>query len=515
MDAAAELQQDLRDGQIDVDRFVDRLNAAHRELGSRLDEQSQEIVGLKKRIAELEQEIAKLHAKLGTSPTVRIDQPFSIKAEEKRQEARGRKKRKESKKRRRGRIASEEKLKRAQEIKDVYPEGIDPDLCKFSHVRVVWRLQQGVATLIGYRIFRGPKKQYGIIPGVLGRSEFGLEIVVTLAYLIYVTGLSFDKACMVMNFLQNVQMSKSQADSLLHQLSRHWETEFEVLCTLLANSLVVHTDETSWSINSVWAFLSVKARLLFFGVHKDAGTLKEILDPELFAGLVFSDDAAVYASFTNSQKCWAHLLRKAIKLTLQDPQNVDYRAFTDRLLEIYREATRILHDKRLSDAGRMRKVEALIDETLDLSCPVLLEDPAAKGLAHDRRLLAMEIIRLALKKELFEFVLAKPAEQPNGASLPLNGTNNEAERTLRDPALARKTGRTSKTPRGARRTSILKSVLESLRLYVAKYTLPQVIEEIQRWQQTGKSCFRALLEKLHLIQPKHSVLDHIYAAPDG
>ncbi|MGA2930360.1 MAG: hypothetical protein ABSG43_31120, partial [Solirubrobacteraceae bacterium] len=31
----------------------------------------------------------------------------------------------------------------------------------------------------------------------------------------------------------------------------HWEHEFDTLCTLLANSLVVHTDETSWSINSV------------------------------------------------------------------------------------------------------------------------------------------------------------------------------------------------------------------------------------------------------------------------
>jgi hypothetical protein len=43
----------------------------------------------------------------------------------------------------------------------------------------------------------------------------------------------------------------------------------------------------------VWAFLSEKARVLFFGVHKDADTLAKILDPETFAGLVISDDAAV------------------------------------------------------------------------------------------------------------------------------------------------------------------------------------------------------------------------------
>ncbi|MFL5532427.1 MAG: hypothetical protein ACJ8BC_10700, partial [Gemmatimonadales bacterium] len=123
----------------------------------------------------------------------------------------------------------------------------------------------GSPGILAYRVYRGPHNQYGQIPGVLGRSEFSLEIVVTIAFLVYVVGLSFDKACLVLNFFQNLKLSKAQADSLLHQLARHWHKEFDVLCTLLANSLVVHTDETSWSINSVWAFLSEKARLLLFG----------------------------------------------------------------------------------------------------------------------------------------------------------------------------------------------------------------------------------------------------------
>ena len=46
---------------------------------------------------------------------------------------------------------------------------------------------------------------------------------------------------------------------------------------------------------------------------------EQILDPATFAGIVISDDAAVYANFTQSQKCWAHFLRKAIKLTLMEP----------------------------------------------------------------------------------------------------------------------------------------------------------------------------------------------------
>ena len=209
------------------------------------------------------------------------------------------------------------------------------------------------------------RSQYGKIPGVFGRSEFGMEIVLAIAYQVYVVGLSFDKVCLLMNFFQNLKLRKSQADALLNRLARQWEEEFDLLCLLLANSLVVHTDETGWSIHSVWAFLSEKVRVLFFGVHKDAETLRQILDPATFAGIVISDDAAVYANFTQSQKCWAHLLRKAIKLTLLEPTNAEYRQFTDRLLEIYREACRVQRDRRLSAEGRKEKVAVLDDEILE------------------------------------------------------------------------------------------------------------------------------------------------------
>src|SRR5271154_3529681 len=312
MDAIEQLKQDVREGRIGVDRLIDVIEMLQRQLQAAL-----------RRIEELEK-------KAGGTGSAKVDEPFSMRAEEKRQQARRKnKKLKLSKKGRRGRVATADKLKLAERTEKVFPEGLPPQDCQLSHTRPVWRLENGRAVLIAYHIYRGPKNQYGKIPGVLGRSEFGLEIVVAIAYLVYVVGLSFDKVCLVFRFFQNLKLGKSQADALLYQLSRHWQNEFEILCTLLANSLVVHTDETSWSLNSVWAFLSEKARLLFFGVHKDADTLKAILDPATFAGLVFSDDAAVYANFTEAQKCWAHLLRKAIKLTLQEPGNLDSRDFAD------------------------------------------------------------------------------------------------------------------------------------------------------------------------------------------
>jgi hypothetical protein len=304
-----QLREDVRAGRITPDRLIDL------------------IVALQRRIDELERQV-------GSSGTQKLPEAFSVEAEERRQEARGKKRRKRNRRSGAGRTTSAEKVAQAVRTEKVYPGGVPKEDCQLSHTRPIWRLENGRAVLVAYEIYRSPRNQYGKIPGVFGRSEFGAEITLAIAYQVYIVGLSFDKVCLLMNFFQHLKLRKSQANALLNQLARRWEEEFDLLCLLLANSLVVHTDETGWSINSVWAFLSEKVRVLFFGVHKDAETLRQILDPATFAGLVISDDAAVYANFTQSQKCWAHFLRKAIKLTLMEPSNAEYRQFTDRLLEI-------------------------------------------------------------------------------------------------------------------------------------------------------------------------------------
>src|SRR5450631_1714650 len=339
MDAIEQLKQDVREGRIGVDRLIDVIEMQQRRLQS-----------ARRRIEELEK-------KAGGTGTAKVDEPFSMRAEEKRQQARRKnKKLKLSKKGRRGRLTTADKLKLAERTEKVFPEGVPSQDCHLSHTRPVWRLEEGRAVLVAYEIYRGPKNQYGKIPGVLGRSEFSMEVMVEIAYFVYVIGLSFDKVCLTLRFLQNLPLGKTQADTLLKQLSRHWEHEFDTLCTLLANSLVVHTDETSWSINSVWAFLSEKVRVVLFGVHKDAATLEQFLDPQTFGGLVISDDAAG----------------------------------------------------------------------------------------------------------------------------------------------AREAGRTNKTLVGARRQTILVSVLESLRLHLPEFTLTRVMAEIARWWQAGQSCFTKLLKKMKL-----------------
>lgn len=495
-----QLKEDVREGRIATDRLADLLVSALHALDA-----------AKRRIQELE-------AKLG-SPTEKVDESYSVAAEEKRQK----KSRKSQRSHRRGRHKNAEKIAQAARTETVYPDGVTPEDCWLSHTRPVWRLENGQAILVAYEIYRGPKSQYGKIPNVLGRSEFGLEIIVTIAHLVYIVGLSFDKVCLLLNFFQNLKMRKSQVDASLNQLARHWESEFDTLCTLLANSAVVHADETSWSLNSVWAFLSEQVRLLFFGVPKDAATLEQILDPATFSGILISDDAAVYRHFTHSQKCWAHLLRKAIKLTLLDPEVAVYRHLTDRLLEIYRSACRVQRDKRYSDAGRAARVAELDDEVLDLVAPTWAAElsPHQEGSLEDYRLLCNELMRLLIDQQLFVFVTAPATTAPHGETQPVAGTNNESERTLRNPASARVTGRTTKSVRGARRRTVITSVLESMRQYVFDFTLTKLLAEIERWTKRGRSCFTDQLKKLKRAgkgsfqETENSVLDALLPLPVG
>lgn len=493
---------------------VVQLQATVERLTQRIDDLEAENARLATENAKLHAEIAELRKK---NPTQRLDKSYSMTAEEKRREevelnnagtvkkhgSHGDKQSSE----RRGRMPNQDKIDRADQHELVLPEGFRITHCTPHIDRPVWRIRNGKATLVVYEIWRGPDGELGDISGVLPLSEFGMEIHTAVAFLVSMVGLSIDKVCEQLKFFWELDLSKSQADALLNQLSREWEPEFESLCMLLAVSAVVHADETSWSLNSVWAFLSEKARVFVFGCRKDANTLAQILPKELFAGILVSDDAAVYQGFSKAQKCWAHLIRKAIRFTLLQPDNEEYKTFLNGLLDVYRTAKRASADQRLKETGRAARVSELVDALSALCVSrCTADDVQAKSddeTDHEFNNLVQEVARLMCDCELFTFVLHPEA----------TGTNNEAERSLRPMAQDRRTGRTSKTHRGAQRRTILVSVLESLKLHLSDFTLSSVQTELQTWWQTGESLFGKLLKACGLDPPTDSRLSTLIPLP--
>lgn len=443
------------------------------------------------RIAELEKGLADLKATLerrseaNASKKPRFTGDFSVGTQE-------RNRRKRRKKRSTGRRPKEAKLPEVARTEEVYPVGLKPEQCTFSHDRLAWRLENGRAVLVRYRIYKGHWGFPAEMPDLLPRSEYGIEVAVILGYLVYTIGVSINKARSLLEFFCQLRLSRSQANSLLDQLARLWESEFGTLVELMSLALVVYIDETGWKVSKkncyAWVFTTLSHTVLLYGRTRDASVLDEILPCDRFQGIGVSDDYAAYRErFPRNQKCWSHLLRKAIALMLAHPAKRHYRRFFERLLDLYREAKRYQQDRRLGAAAREKRVVEL-EEKLGALC-TRCDEELSKDTAADVRAyvnLQRELMRCLGDESLFTFVLFPEVE----------ATNNRSERTFRDTAKARATGQTSKTAHGAWRRSVIVSVLTSLKQNLSSFTIDVVVAEVAAWRQRGVSLFQRQLQAI-------------------
>lgn len=115
-----QLKQDLREGQVTVDQLVDLIGM------------------LQKQLADAHRRIIELEGRLGGGETPKLNEPFSLRAEEQRQAKRGGKSGKQKRNlQRRGRLTTADNLKLAECEEPVYPAWVDQELCELSHRRPV------------------------------------------------------------------------------------------------------------------------------------------------------------------------------------------------------------------------------------------------------------------------------------------------------------------------------------------------------------------------------------------
>jgi exonuclease VII large subunit len=154
MEHIDQLKEDARAGRIDSDRLVDLIAGLSRQVqaaNQQLQAANQQLEAANQQLEAANQRIAELEKQLGGAATAKVAEPFSMRAEEQRQEKRGRKNKRSGKnKKRRGRLKSADKVKQAERTEPVFPEGVERRDCELSHVRPVWRLENGRAVLVAY-----------------------------------------------------------------------------------------------------------------------------------------------------------------------------------------------------------------------------------------------------------------------------------------------------------------------------------------------------------------------------
>jgi hypothetical protein len=303
-----------------------------------------------------------------------------------------------------------------------------------------------------------------------------------------------------MSFYTEIRISKSQADTMLYQLANDWESEYAEIAKRIAIASILYIDETAWKLGKkscyTWVFGTIADVYYRCGVGRGKDVLTEVLG-EKFAGTGVTDDYAAYDSiFTRHQLCWAHFLRKAIELMLRNPKEKKYRIFYLRLLLIYRKAKRYQNDGRLS-TGREAKVLELQSEITKL-CKRANDEIITEKQAKDRGLDSSNVTSeserklILLQRELVEkldclfvFVL-----DPSVGS-----TNNQSERDLREEAQTRKSGRVSKTAKGAKRRSTILSVFASLKRRMENFSLAKLLKVVFDAYAEKISLFNCLQQK--------------------
>jgi hypothetical protein len=248
--------------------------------------QADEIAALKQELAEVKSRLKeKAATKDAKRPTFSQDYSLSRQQREK-----SRRRRKKST----GRKPREAKQQRVERIDDIYPPGVPPRRCELAREQCAWRLEEGRAVYVRYRIFRERGSQE--VPPVFGlrnsRCEFGLEFHVVWAFLIYSVGMSIDQARAVVAFFTRMELSKSQADSLLNQLAADWEEDFNALCQLVAMAAVLYIDETGWKVGKracyTWIFTTLSHVVFLCGKGRGGNVLDGIL-PKGFPGIGVTD----------------------------------------------------------------------------------------------------------------------------------------------------------------------------------------------------------------------------------
>ena len=141
-----------------------------------------------------------------------------------------------------GRKPAEAKEHLVSDTIEIFPEGVDRDQCRHHRFQSAWRIVDGKAVYLRYDIRDLPDAvDLPLPPGVRNsRSEFGTEVILILGYLHYWIGVSQENAISIMNFFMGLELSRSQADSLLTQLADDWEVQYDAIAELIALQTIVY-----------------------------------------------------------------------------------------------------------------------------------------------------------------------------------------------------------------------------------------------------------------------------------
>lgn len=283
------------------------------------------------------------------------------------------------------------------------------------------------------------------------RCIIGVRLRKYVCYLSIILRLSHQQIEENTKDIYQVNISQGEIQKILEKEATKLRPQFERLKKRIQKQFAQHYDETSWFVakgkqgNFAWIMTGTETREAVFslGQSRGGGNIDK-LNPKTDIGI--TDDYGAYRNqFKHHQLCWAHLYRKFRDMKESDVLNEIQKEICLKNYEnvslIYERLKEILKE----DFEYEKTHKYFLTKLTELSKPNLDDFSKLKTIKES----------LSKNKEKYLTCLKFPGLVPMD--------NNKAERALRHLVIKRKVSYGSKTEKGAETTSILASVLLSLK----------------------------------------------------
>lgn len=281
---------------------------------------------------------------------------------------------------------------------------------------------------------------------VVGKKSMGISLMSLIGYLKTVCRVPIGQIRKLVEALWGLKISAGEIAEILHDVAELGESVYEDLLDKVRGSPLVHADETGWREDGtngyIWSFCTSDVRYYTYRHSRGAAVAREVLSDK-FIGTLVADFYAAYNFYDGpKQRCWVHLCRDLRGLVEKNPDLPGVAGWVEAVKDVYHRAKEsVLAEHTELDRSRLKA-----DFELEL---LALCRPYAGVKTAPQRVLAERMESFI--GELFTFV-ADPA---------VASDNNAAERAVRPAVVARKISGGSRSARGSKTCSILRTLFET------------------------------------------------------
>lgn len=281
---------------------------------------------------------------------------------------------------------------------------------------------------------------------VVGKKNIGIGAMSLICHLKTVCRVPIGQIKKLVETLWGLRISAGQIAEILHDVAELGESAYSGLLEAVRGSPVVHADETGWredGVNGyVWSFSTPDVRYYTYRHSRGSVVAKEVLAGE-FGGALVTDFYAAYNFYEGiKQRCWVHLARDLATLVEKNPDMPEVAVWVDGVMDLYYRACETTRWK-YTPLKRSRLKVDFENELLE-SCRAYVGVKSAP-----QRVLSERMTNFV--GELFAFV--GDPEIPS--------ENNAAERAIRPAVVARKISGGTRSERGSKTMSTLRSLFET------------------------------------------------------